>query len=174
MITCCGILSRGQQSRNYQLCNFIRSRFSCAVIPRLPTACTDGQLSSIRSRAPTDATRSRASNCSTEVEMYSNRSEACQRSECQPYRYAGSGQSTVSSYRREWLNCSGRLRRRCHENLCTISPDGHLRSVVGLTYHSGGSTMPTFHAVWLHPLPNPVIVPYGPLGFWLRSKSSNG
>ena len=146
---------------------FLRSNSSA-------TACTDGQLSSIRSRAPTDATRSRASNCSTEVEMYSNRSEACQRSECQPYRYAGSGQSTVSSYRREWLNCSGRLRRRCHENLCTISPDGHLRSVVGLTYHSGGSTMPTFHAVWLHPLPNPVIVPYGPLGFWLRSKSSNG
>jgi len=38
MITCCGILSRGQQSRNYQLCNFIRSRFSCAVIPRLQPA----------------------------------------------------------------------------------------------------------------------------------------
>ncbi len=45
---------------------------------------------------------------------------------------------------------------------------------VGLTYYSAGSTMPKFHAAWLHPLPNPVIVPYRPLGSWLRSKSSNG
>jgi hypothetical protein len=44
------------------------------------TARTDGQLSSIRSCAPMYATLSRASNCSTEVEMYSNRSEACKRS----------------------------------------------------------------------------------------------
>jgi hypothetical protein len=79
---------------------FLRSNSSA-------TACTDTQLSSIRSRAPTDAARSRASNCSTEVEMYSNSSEACKRSECPPNRrhslqtlLALSGLGTVASRHR--------------------------------------------------------------------------